>query len=128
MIKYRHIEEYRCIRSKRTSTHEVNMMDDMFKNTAKIFKALSDENRLLILELLKTGEMCACKLLEDLNIGQSTLSHHMKILSESGLVEAHKEGKWMHYSISQKGFKFLNSWVEKYVDESVSNNICNCGL
>ena len=103
-------------------------MDDKLKNTTKMFKALSDENRLLIFELLKTGEMCACKLLEELNIGQPTLSHHMKILCESGLVEARKEGKWMHYSISQKDVKFLNSWIEKYIDESTSNNNCNCGL
>ncbi|MGM9974619.1 MAG: ArsR/SmtB family transcription factor [Clostridiaceae bacterium] len=101
-------------------------MEDNIKNRAKMFKALSDENRLLILELLKTGEMCACKLLEELNIGQSTLSHHMKILSESGLVETRKEGKWMHYSVSQEGFKLLKNWLESYEGESMLDSTCSC--
>ena len=70
---------------------------------AKIFKAFCDERRLLILELLRGGEMCACKLLESLDIGQSALSYHMKILVESGIVESRQEGKWTHYKISEKG-------------------------
>lgn len=73
------------------------------KKTAVIFKAFCDENRIRILELLQGGEKCACKLLEELNITQPTLSHHMKILCDSGIVEARKEGKWMHYSISTCG-------------------------
>lgn len=48
---------------------------------AKVFKAFCDVNRLRILEMLSTGEKCACKLLDELQIGQSTLSHHMKILT-----------------------------------------------
>lgn len=69
----------------------------------RIFKALCDENRLRILELLQSGERCACKLQEELNIGQSTLSHHMRILCESGIVGARKEGKWVHYYIDVEG-------------------------
>lgn len=69
----------------------------------RIFKAFCDENRLRILELLQSGEKCACKLQEALNIGQSTLSHHMRILCESGVVSARKEGKWVYYSIDQEG-------------------------
>ncbi len=66
---------------------------------ARIFKAMGDENRLEILALLRGGERCACKLLEDLQISQSTLSHHMKLLCDAGLVASRKEGKWVHYSI-----------------------------
>ena len=66
---------------------------------AKIFKAIGDENRLHILALLRNGERCACKLLEDMQISQSTLSHHMKLLCDAGLVCGRKEGKWVHYSI-----------------------------
>lgn len=73
------------------------------KKTALIFKALSDENRICIVKLLRTGEKCACKLLEELNITQPTLSHHMKILCDSGIVTGRKEGKWTHYSISPEG-------------------------
>ena len=82
------------------------------KKTATIFKAFCDENRVRILELLKDGEKCACKLLEEMNITQPTLSHHMKILCDSGIVEARKEGKWIHYSISQEGVKE----AQKYLD------------
>jgi len=68
-----------------------------------IFKALSDENRIRILKMLRSGEKCACKLLDALNISQPTLSHHMKILCDAGMVNARKEGKWIHYSICCEG-------------------------
>lgn len=73
------------------------------KKTAVLFKAFCDENRLRILELLRDGERCACHLLEEMQITQPTLSHHMKILCDSGVVVGRKEGKWMHYSISDAG-------------------------
>ena len=76
-------------------------LDD--RKIAAMFKALCDENRIKILKLLVTGEKCACKLLEEINITQPTLSHHMKILCDSGIVSGRKEGKWTHYSISESG-------------------------
>ena len=79
----------------------------------RVFRALSDENRIKILEMLGEGEQCACCLLEGLNISQSTLSHHMKILCESGLVHGERVGVWMYYSIDGEGCrhagKLLNS-------------------
>lgn len=71
-----------------------------YKNDTIIFKALCDEKRLSILELLKGGEKCACVLMEELNIAQSALSYHMKILCESGIVTSRQEGKWTHYTLS----------------------------
>lgn len=68
----------------------------------RVAKALSDENRLHILEMLKTGEKCACVLLDEMKITQPTLSHHMKILCDAGLVTGRKEGRWVHYSIDEK--------------------------
>lgn len=76
------------------------------KKTAVIFKAFCDENRIRILQLLQSGEKCACMLLEEMNITQPTLSHHMKILCDSGIVMGRKEGKWTHYSISPEGVKY----------------------
>ena len=76
-----------------------------YENQANVFKALCDPNRLLIIEILQSGEKCACKLLEDLNISQSTLSHHMKILCEAGFVDSNRQGKWMHYTILGVGFE-----------------------
>ncbi len=70
---------------------------------AKVFKAFDDEKRLQILEMLRSCEKCACVILEDMQISQSTLSHHMKILCDSGIVLARKEGKWTYYSIDQAG-------------------------
>ncbi len=71
---------------------------------AKICKALGDENRVKIIKLLSNGELCACKLLEEFKISQSTLSHHMKILTDCNLVDFKKDGKWVHYSINTKAF------------------------
>lgn len=76
------------------------------KRTSIIFKAFCDENRIKILKLLTTGEKCACKLLEEINITQPTMSHHMKILCDSGIVVGRKEGKWTHYSISVEGSEY----------------------
>ena len=77
------------------------------KQITVIFKALCDENRVKIFRLLQGGEqggeLCACNIIEQMELSQPTLSHHMKILCDSGLVVGRKEGKWMHYSISPQG-------------------------
>lgn len=80
-------------------------MDDFAKD-AKIFKALCDEKRLQILAHLKSGEKCACVLIEHMEIGQSALSYHMKILCESGIVSSRPEGKWTHYRLNPEGAKY----------------------
>ena len=70
---------------------------------AMLFKALSDANRVKIVTMIsKQGELCACKVLDELGITQPTLSHHMKVLCSCGLVKCRKEGKWMHYSLNQE--------------------------
>lgn len=76
---------------------------DVYERDARIFKALCDPKRLAILEQLRSGEKCACKLQEPLALTQSGLSYHMKILCESGLVLARQEGKWTHYRLSIDG-------------------------
>ena len=78
-------------------------MEQSYQMTARVFKAMGDENRLTILHLLKDGERCACTLQEALQISQPTLSHHMRILLDAGLVSARKDGKWIHYSLSDAG-------------------------
>ena len=82
------------------------------KDTAKIFKALSDEKRLSILKILKNGEICACHLLEDLTLTQSGLSYHMKILTDAGLVKGREVGKWIHYSLNKEGVDYALSFLE----------------
>ena len=95
------------------------------KNMVLVFKALSDENRIRILKLLHNGEMCACKLLDALNISQPTLSHHMKILCDAGLVTGRKEGKWMHYSICSESAEELSATLYQLLSAAnVSDNCC----
>ena len=98
-------------------------------DNARVFKAFCDENRLMILEMLQSGEKCACVLLEKLEIVQSTLSHHMKILVESEIVCARKQGKWTYYSISISGSKIAEKLLKKLtvvtIDETnISNQDC----
>ncbi len=98
-------------------------MNNKYEENAKVFKAFCDENRLMILELLQSGEKCACLLLERLNIAQSTLSHHMKILCESGIVKSRKEGKWTHYSLNEEGCEFAKKLIGDLINHTIS---CNC--
>lgn len=102
-------------------------MNGSYTENAKVFKAFCDENRLQILELLQSGEKCACVLLEQLNIGQSTLSHHMKILVQSGIANARNEGKWTYYSISSHGTQAAKNLLDKLTAVNCENlNGCNC--
>ena len=78
-------------------------MEQTNQKVARVFKAMGDENRLTILSLLHTGERCACRLQDALNISQPTLSHHMRILLDAGLIHARKDSKWIYYSLSEEG-------------------------
>ena len=81
------------------------------EEVAMICKAMSDANRLRIIEMLTQGEKCGCHLLEELQITQPTLSHHMKVLSECGLVSSYKDGKWHHYSVNCERFKEFKNYL-----------------
>ena len=96
------------------------------KKIATVFKALCDENRIKILKQLLTGEKCACVLLDNLHISQPTLSHHMKILCDSGVVVMRKEGKWAHYSISAEGAAYASECLLSLtsINHSGKNKSC----
>ena len=102
---------------------------------SQICKALGDENRLKIITLLTNGEKCACELLEEFNITQPTLSHHMKILSECMLVKSRKDGKNIYYEINcckfkafKKYFEEIQCWKDKIpLKENESECCCNKG-
>ncbi len=89
-------------------------MNEIYSQRALALKALSDPNRLVIIDYLKEGEQCACKILDQLRISQPTLSHHMRILSETDLVHCRKEGKWIHYSLNQAKFQELAQLMEGF--------------
>lgn len=78
-------------------------MEAIYSQRAQVFKALCDERRQKILELLHNGEKCLCVLTAEMNMPQSSLSYHMKILCESGIVAGREEGKWTYYKIDQTG-------------------------
>ena len=101
-------------------------MENKYEINAKVFKALSDPNRLMIIEMLQSRERCACEILEDMNIVQSTLSHHMKILCDSGLVKSRPHGKWMYYSLSNQvceAAKILLNEITMIADNYVEGDI-----
>lgn len=94
------------------------------KEVATICKALSDTNRLQIIEMLTQGEKCGCHLLEELQVTQPTLSHHMKVLSDCGLVNYYKDGKWQHYSINCEKFREYKDYIATIT--CCSNNTRDC--
>lgn len=87
------------------------MRGDLVKEKADIFKALGDETRLTIIDMLSCGEICACKIIEGLNLSQPTISHHMKVLQQVGLVKARKDGRWMHYSIDKEKVEEIKEFI-----------------
>lgn len=102
---------------------------ESYKDRAKIFKAFCDENRLQILDMLKSGEKCACKLVDELNISQSTLSHHMKILCDAEIVKGRKDGKWVHYSLDEDGAKRAEEMLKSMLTVDAvneTNEVCKC--
>ena len=82
-----------------------------YQDYALIFKALSDTTRVEIIDMLKSGTMCGCKILEKFKITQPTLSYHMKSLVESGLVAVKKEGVWNYYSINDDVLESIKNFL-----------------
>ncbi len=88
------------------------MINREYIEKANIFKALSDSNRLQIIDMLKSGELCACKILEKFHITQPTLSHHMKVLCDLGLVNSYKDANWMRYRLNKEKFAELEEFIK----------------
>lgn len=84
-------------------------MNKKYSEYALLMKALGDETRVKIFHMLSSGELCACKLLEEFNITQPTLSYHMKILCESGMVKGRKDGVWMKYSLNKEAVESIKN-------------------
>lgn len=93
-----------------------------YEEKAKIIKAISDANRLKIVDILSCGEKCVCEILEHFDFTQPTLSHHMKILMDCGLVNCRKEGIWSYYSLNNNNCNKLMLFIMNVI------NICYCLL
>lgn len=85
----------------------------------RVFRAFTDESRVRVLELLSESEQCACILLDDLKISQPTLSHHMKILCDSGIVKSRRVGKWNYYSINADGCEYASRLLNAIVNRNM---------
>ena len=83
---------------------------DLSRSTS-IFHALSDETRLAVLEMLGDGERCVCDLQAALDVAQSRLSFHLKVMREAGLIEARVEGRWIYYRLRREGLDGLQGWL-----------------
>lgn len=94
-------------------------MEEKFFRYAEYFSALADENRTKIVGMLVNNEMCAGDILKELQISQPTLSHHMKILVDSGLISARKDGRLVFYKINEQ---VRDTVLDAYIDLTVGEN------
>ena len=94
-----------------------------YRDDVRMIKALADENRLAILELLQDGEKCGCVILEQLNVTQPTLSHHMKTLENAGFVNVSKRGKWNYYSLNKET---LTNFMREFNQLFFNSDNCIC--
>lgn len=104
-------------------------MTDIFTDNSRIFKALSDPNRLRILSMISDRELCACRILERFEITQPTLSHHMRVLSDCDLIHERKEGKWTYYRLNHSAFDrfkgFIGTLTEQRIDCLTASCCCD---
>jgi ArsR family transcriptional regulator len=101
----------------------VNLLEKIYVDTAKILKAISEPKRLRIVDMLSCGELCACEILEEFHITQPTLSHDMKLLVETGMVQDRREGKNIYYSLNSNVLQELQETLKTIF---TSNPDCIC--
>ena len=99
-------------------------LEQIYLDTAKILKAISDPKRLRIVDMLSCGELCACKILEAFRITQPTLSHDMRVLIEAGIVNDRREGKNIFYSLDQERFAAFQNTLRE-IAAPKTNCICH---
>lgn len=90
------------------------------------FRALGDENRLTIIDLLRSGERCVCELTDALDVGQSLLSFHLKTLKDAGLVTDRRDGRWAYYTLDADAFAQLEEFVGALPSTKLSTNAARC--
>ena len=106
------------------SIYKVSELEQIYIDTAKILKAISDPKRLRIVDMLSCGELCACKILEAFQITQPTLSHDMKVLIEAKIVNDRREGKNIYYSLNKECLGMFEQTLHEILEEDV-NCICH---
>lgn len=99
-------------------------MKEKYDDHVKIIKALSDGNRLKIIDILSCGERCACDILKYFDFTQPTLSHHMKVLIDCGAVKSRKEGLWNYYSLDILNCNNLLLFLTELITDTENECIC----
>lgn len=94
-----------------------------YLSISKVFKALGDPKRTMIVNMLSDGEICACRILEKFELSQSTLSHHMKTLCQCGIVKAREAGKWTYYSLNEE---VIYNVIQSLRNITKISETCNC--
>ena len=108
-------------------------MSNKYAENVGFFKALADINRLMIVDMLSCGELCACEILERFNFTQPTLSHHMKTLCDCGLAKGRKVGKWTYYSLDERSVQSFKDFLNEITSDKEdcvcieSEYECKCG-
>ena len=106
-------------------------MELSYERMATVFKALSDETRLHIIDMLSCSELCEADILASFNLSQSTLSYHMKILIDAGVVNSQRNGLWTRYSINEEAFGRILEIIPqlyKTKDECICAQIKYCRI
>lgn len=96
------------------------------KEVVEMFKAIADENRLKILSILTHGRLCACDILENMDLSQPTVSHHLKILQQAGLITVEKKGRWNYYSIVDEKIADMKTVLEAMINKEVDIQVKRC--
>ena len=92
-------------------------MEQIYIDISKMLKAMSEPKRLRIVDMLSCGELCACKILEEFNITQPTLSHDMRVLVEAGIVKDRREGKNIYYSLNQEALAAMHQSLGRMFED-----------
>ncbi len=90
-------------------------LTDEAEQTARVFKALGDPTRLRLLSIIAnsgSSEACVCDLTEPIGLSQGTISHHMKVLVEAGLVTREQRGKWAYYAVSRAALRAVSNALQ----------------
>lgn len=88
-----------------------------------VLKALGDDTRLNIIDMLSCGELCVCDIMDNLELTQPTVSHHLKVLHNAGLVSFRKEGKWRRFKLVDEEFSSLIEFIQVV---SAPKDDCRC--
>jgi ArsR family transcriptional regulator len=97
------------------------MRSEALQSTLRVTKALADLQRVRILMMMGTGELCVCQIIEVLALAPSTVSKHLSILSGAGLVDSRKAGRWMYYRVPEGSAGESVRPVLKWLGEMLKN-------